>query len=251
MTDEREALEEVFGWAFGLRIRGTLPSLFFDFLIPGRGNSNDLRHDMTVAYQIVDTLPEGDEFWVAEPQDPVTHGRFALLRLDRGFALSVIAEGQGIFRFEPNGIMIEWLPPGAAAAHYFFSYALPLWLETKGVPMLHASAVMIDGRVVAFLGRSGVGKSTLCAELAHSGCEFVTDDSLALRQDAAGGWRCFHGPPQLRLWPTALSERLRIEADGLKRVHDSLEKRQLPIPQTPPAASVGLELASIYVLDRR
>ncbi len=206
---------------------------------------------MTVAYQIVCELPDGDEFWVAEPQEPVTRGRFALLRLDRGVALSVIAEGKGIFRFDPNGITIEWLPPGAAAAHYFFSYALPLWLETKGVPMLHASAVTINGRVVAFLGRSGVGKSTLCAELAHSGCEFVADDSLALRQDAAGDWRCFHGPPQLRLWPSALSERLRIEAGGLKRVHDTLEKRQLPIPKAPPAASAGLELASIYVLDRR
>ena len=77
MTDEHEALEEVSGWAFGLRTRGALPSRFFDFMFPGLGDSNDLRHDMTVAYQIVDTLPEGADFWVAEPQNQVTRGRFS------------------------------------------------------------------------------------------------------------------------------------------------------------------------------
>jgi hypothetical protein len=119
------------------------------------------------------------------------------------------------------------------------------------VPVLHASAVTIGGLAVALLGHSGVGKSTLCAELSRSGCDFVADDGLALRPEAGGRWRCFNGPPRLRLWPSALAGRLGIEADGLRRVHDTLEKRQLPAPDVPLGASAGLELAAVYVLDRR
>ncbi len=251
MTKNLDTVEEISGWAFGLRIHGTLPSRFRSSLVPGPEDPVNSRHDVTVTYHTIDTLPEGDEFWVAEPQEPITRGRFALLRLDGDLALSVKAEGTGIFRLGPDQIAIEWLPPEAPVAHYFFCYALPLWLETKGSPMLHASAVMIGGRVVAFLGQSGVGKSTLCAELMRSGCEFVADDGLALSANEGGQLRCFLGPPQLRLWPSTLETRLEIAAAELRRVHDTLDKRQLPIRPSPSAASAGLELAAIYVLDRR
>jgi len=42
--------------------------------------------------------------------------------------------------------------------------------------VLHASAVRVDGRAVAFCGRPGMGKSTLAAWLAESGHALVSDD---------------------------------------------------------------------------
>ncbi|HSJ27072.1 MAG TPA: hypothetical protein VLB67_02610, partial [Acidimicrobiia bacterium] len=50
---------------------------------------------------------------------------------------------------------------------------------------LHASAVGIDGRIVAFVGESGVGKSTLAWALVKAGADPVSDDLLPIRFDAA------------------------------------------------------------------
>lgn len=60
------------------------------------------------------------------------------------------------------------------------SQVLPLALSLRGVPTLHASAVAIRGRAVAFLGDDGQGKSTLAAAFARAGDPVLTDDALAL-----------------------------------------------------------------------
>jgi hypothetical protein len=44
--------------------------------------------------------------------------------------------------------------------------------------VLHASAVRAGGRAVAFVGSSGMGKSTLAAALCDLGCGLVSDDLL-------------------------------------------------------------------------
>ncbi len=49
---------------------------------------------------------------------------------------------------------------------------------------LHASAVGIDDRIVAFVGESGVGKSTLAWALVKAGADPVSDDLLPIRFDA-------------------------------------------------------------------
>jgi hypothetical protein len=250
------ALAEVSGLAFGVAVRGRLPADFAAFLRPPEAAAGPPRRDLEVAYRAVPRLAEVDEVWVAEPREPVTRDRFALFRQPEGFGLKVRAEdtggpgSAGLFRIAPRRIDVEWLPGGAGAAHAFFTYALPLWLEARGVTVLHASAVALGGRVVAFVGPSGVGKSTLCAELVRAGGGFVADDGLALEEDAAGGWRCLPGPPWLRLWPSALEGRLGVAAAELPRVHQALDKRRLPAVGEPAAAAGGLPLAAVYLLER-
>jgi hypothetical protein len=43
---------------------------------------------------------------------------------------------------------------------------------------IHASAVAIEGRAIAFMAHSGFGKTTLLQEMLRQGCEFLTDDIL-------------------------------------------------------------------------
>jgi hypothetical protein len=249
--DGAGGLAEVRGLAFGVEIRGRLPAGFAPFLRPSAAGPGEPGRELEVTYRTVPRLAGVEEIWAAEPRPPATRDRLALFRCPEGFGLTVRSEGAGLFRIGARRIEVEWLPGGAGAAHFFFSHALPLWLESRGVTVLHASAVARGDRVAAFLGPSGVGKSTLCAELVGAGWGFVADDGLALEEDDRGAWRCLPGPPWLRLWPSALEGRLGIPAAELPRVHETLEKRRLAVggPDTTPLAG-DLTLAAVYLLDR-
>ncbi len=120
------------------------------------------------------------------------------------------------------------------------------------MPVLHASAVSFGDGAVGFLGPSGIGKSTLCAGLVRTGCDFVTDDGLVLRVDGRGDWRCLRGPPLLKLWPSSLEVRLGVSAKDLLRVYHSLEKRLPAFSQENVNETAdGLKLAGVYLLDRQ
>src|SRR5436190_10425745 len=56
-------------------------------------------------------------------------------------------------------------------------------MGSNGELVLHASAVVIDGAAIAFLGPTRRGKSTLAAAFAKARYPFLTDDGLILDQD--------------------------------------------------------------------
>jgi hypothetical protein len=70
-------------------------------------------------------------------------------------------------------------------------------LTLRGRTVLHASAVAIDGRALAFVGPSGIGKSTLAAMMCLEGAALVTDDVLAV--EAGPPVTAVGGSTELRL----------------------------------------------------
>jgi hypothetical protein len=78
-----------------------------------------------------------------------------------------------------------------------------LLLNLRGHVVLHASAVAIDDVVLAFVGNSGRGKSTMAALMCVDGAALVTDD--VLRVDAGPPVVCVGGAPELRLREKAVS----------------------------------------------
>jgi hypothetical protein len=262
VTDGALELVEVSGTVYGVRVRGRLPATFRSYLLPATGTPAGAAGPagaVELAYRTLDDLPEVEETWATEAEGPGGTVRLALFRTPGGFGLTVAGEGRGLYRCTPRRIDAEWAAPdprqGTGAAHYLFTYALPLWLETEGVPVLHASAVAVGGRAVGFVGPSGVGKSVLCAELLRLGCGFVADDGLALRRGPGpGAWRAAPGPPLLRLWPSGLEGRLGVPASGLPRVHETLDKRRLELLGGAAEAAApppdGLPLAAVYSLRR-
>lgn len=101
---------------------------------------------------------------------------------------------------------------------------LAMLLHQRGeVVVLHASAVVVVGRAVAFVGAKGLGKSTVAAALHACGHDLLSDDILAvdLRQ---GKPLALPGFPQLKLWPDALGS-LGYDAGLLPRLRPELEKR--------------------------
>ena len=88
---------------------------------------------------------------------------------------------------------------GSTVEHLYLNQVLPLALSRQGQLVLHASAVELGDRGVAFIGESGRGKSTLAASFATNGSRFLTDDGLQLHWSEG---RCLITPshPSVRLW---------------------------------------------------
>jgi len=70
-------------------------------------------------------------------------------------------------------------------------------LNLRGQVAIHANAVALNGRAVAFAGYSGMGKSTLSAYCASRGAGFITDDVLIVNADGL----VHPGNPRLKLYP--------------------------------------------------
>ena len=74
----------------------------------------------------------------------------------------------------------------------------------NGLMPLHASAVAHAGRVYAFTGAPGAGKSTLAAGLGREGFPLFCDDTLLL--DISGAdIVCLPGHKRLKLWPEGVA----------------------------------------------
>jgi hypothetical protein len=126
------------------------------------------------------------------------------------------------------------------AAQEFVSLLLPSFLADllalDGRCVVHASAVEVGGVAIAFIGGSGIGKSTLAALCCIAGARLVTDDVLRVevRRDAA--W-CFSGSHALRLRPAAavLAEHL-----GAATRHSTLDERTAVFPEPVGTATVPI-----------
>jgi hypothetical protein len=82
---------------------------------------------------------------------------------------------------------------------------MALKLVLAGELVLHASAVSVGGRGLAFVGRSGMGKSTLATLMCRAGALMVTDDVGRVIFDADG----------VRLAAGGHESRLRATGGGL------------------------------------
>lgn len=77
------------------------------------------------------------------------------------------------------------------------SSVLAYWLESSGILALHASAVVVDGRAIAFLGDSGMGKSWVSTAMLLAGFSLLSDDILPV-ETKAETIRCRAGYPQIK-----------------------------------------------------
>ena len=84
-----------------------------------------------------------------------------------------------------------------------------------GRPCLHATALSSDGRAIALMGPSGVGKSSLAWALIDQGCALVSDDMVGVTHGADGPM-VHPGRTCLRMWPDSV-RRLGV-GDGLAAV---------------------------------
>lgn len=122
--------------------------------------------------------------------------------------------------------------------------ALALILHQRGRFVLHASAVVVNGGAVAFVGGRGWGKSALAATFYNRGYGIAADDVTAI--DVTPGCpTVFPGFPQLKLWPETVIS-LGESPEPLPRLHPLVEKRARCVSRG--FSPMPLPLRRIYVL---
>ena len=112
---------------------------------------------------------------------------------------------------------------------YLLGQVLSFSLLSRGNEPLHATAVVIDGEAVAFLGDCGYGKSTLGAAFLARGFPILTDDILAL-EVRDGRWFAHAGPRRLKLFPS-VARKILARADGM-HLNAGTSKLLLPLSGT-------------------
>jgi hypothetical protein len=140
--------------------------------------------------------------------------------------------------------------PAASSAErdvrlFLLGIAFGALCHQRGLLPLHASAIPVDGRCIAFAGRSRAGKSTLGAHLAAQGYPILADDLCVLSFAGDEPPLAWPGIPNMKLWRDALAA-LGRGPDALEAVRTGLEKYYLPLNGQ--AAGGPMPLARIYGL---
>ena len=161
--------------------------------------------------------------------------------------------GVADFYLWPDRIVCHLLDPACAylVEIYLLGAVLSTFLERRGIPVLHASAVVVDRQAVAFLASNRGGKSALAATLVQAGHPLLTDDILPVEPDA-DRWLGLPGYPAMRMWPDEAQHFLGRYKD-LEIVHPQLEKRRVCVGPGGFGAfcAEARPLACIYVPERR
>ncbi len=126
---------------------------------------------------------------------------------------------------------------------YMLGQALSYALVQQGLEPLHATAVVLDGEAVAFLGGNAFGKSTLAACFLARGGRMLTDDLLIVRE-SDGIVRAYPGPARLKLFP-GIARRLLGNVGGAPRMNVDTRKLILPLDSTGVCATPA-PLRAIY-----
>jgi hypothetical protein len=130
---------------------------------------------------------------------------------------------------------------------YLLGSAMGAILHQRGILPLHANAIAINGRAVAFSGHSGAGKSTLAAWFHDRGYRLITDDVCAVTFDPDGRPIAQGGLPRLRLREDALIASGRTSVD-FELSYDGMDKYDVPTTSCPSGSAVPL--AAVYLLGR-
>ena len=174
---------------------------------------------------------------IAAPEDEATFE--SPLRLPGGEPLLALHRGRGsdVVRFSEvadfyvgdHRIHCHLLDPTYAfmVEIHLLGLVFSYWFERQGIPMLHASAVAVDGRATVFVATNRGGKSSLACALMSAGHPLLSDDLVGL-QITERGPEGRPGFPSMRLWPDQAAH-FYGQWEGLGLAHPRYEKRRVPI----------------------
>jgi hypothetical protein len=174
----------------------------------------------------------------------LARGAYFKLQYGDGTEFLVDRAGSEVWATWPETSTVE------DTATYLLGPILGFLLRLRGVTCLHASAIAVGDRAIAFAGPAEAGKSTTAAAFAERGYPILSDDVTALGE-WDGTLHVQPAYPQLRLWPDSVA-RLYGSADALPRLTPTWDKRALDLTRNGYRFEQRpLPLAAIYVLGER
>ena len=178
------------------------------------------------------------------------------------------SQGATAFRFEPTRQYLSWQAVGAfmisgasridvdpapgiddpLLAFPLLGPVMALALHQRGLLVLHASAIAVDGRSVIFMGDKGAGKSTTAGAMIRAGHRLLTDDVVALDLSDPDRPMILPGFPQLKLAADAAGAIRLEQADVRPQVHPQIDKAQHRLREG--FAAEPVPVSRLYVLER-
>ncbi|MGA9797822.1 MAG: hypothetical protein WBQ68_02345 [Terriglobales bacterium] len=178
--------------------------------------------------------------------------------------------GHGDFLISRDGSEVQCCPlprtPASTIRHLFLDQVIPLILSRREPLVLHASAVLTPQGAIAFVGKSGQGKSTVAASFGQIGCPLISDDYLVLRETAlrktalrktaqrnptlrkaGANWIAIPSYPGVRLWPRSSDGIFSALPETMEIAHYT-EKRRVSDLNLLPFAEVPSSLRGVYFL---
>lgn len=119
-------------------------------------------------------------------------------------------------------------------------------LHQRGYLPLHGNGILYNGECIAFLGRSGIGKSTLAAAFVKRGYRLLTDDVCTIKTFPDGRAMVLPGFPHVKLMKDA-AHKLGEDTSKLRRVRKEEEKYILPVADN--HHDVPAPLKRVYILN--
>jgi hypothetical protein len=227
---------EYFYQAFGLKIHSDLE---LSELLP----SDAGRHDVRIRLGKLD-----ERHLAAELNGGITRraggvtARASTLAITfqwRGVGRALVQRGCDVIIEPEAGIDERDLSP------YVNGSILAVLLQQRGLMVLHASAVVVDGKATAFLGDKGVGKSTLAAFLESRGHTVLTDDLVPIKFESDEAL-VSPGFPRIRLWRDSL-ESLGLDPRTVPMINSFVDKYSYRCSEK--LINESVSLSRLYVLE--
>ncbi len=197
----------------------------------------------------------GDVHWFHQWRSPDQEETW-LKVADRGPDYQLRFLDQADFLISRDGKHISCRPlpgtPESTIRHLFLDQIVPLVLSRRESLVLHASAVLTPEGVIAFVGKSGQGKSTLAACFGQNGFRLISDDYLLLRKmdlaQPGGDWVAIPSYPGVRLWPETSDGVFSVAPETAEIAHYT-DKRRVSDPSLVPFAEGPSALRCLYFLN--
>jgi hypothetical protein len=196
--------------------------------------------------------PDGERWFEIWPQ-PDGRPWIRGMKVASGYRVRYEARGDFLLDLAARTITFDETPgpcPPEMMRHFLLDQVIPLMLSLEA-PVLHASSVVGDGGMTAFIGPGGAGKSTLAVALARRGHAIGSDDGLLLRRDG-DRWVGVPAYAGARLWrdsaeavaaesmPAVVTRKLRVHA-GLPFLPGPSPLTRVYVLDPSPAASIHVE----------
>jgi hypothetical protein len=186
---------------------------------------------------------------IAPGHSPIIQQRQGLILEHSAECSRIRIEGVADFEVLGGQQISVWPAAGVVQKDIEIFLFGPVWAtlcHQRGLLPLHASAILVDGHITAFAGRSGVGKSTVAAMMGSLAYELFADDMFTINFDQnsiPGAW------PYLRRLKLRSDSIFQLALTSVEPVSERLDKEKYFVQPKCAADDRWCRLDRLYLLE--